>query len=289
MRHVVFDLDVLRSFVLGIELGSFAKAAQRLGRSTSAVSAQLKKLEDQVDVSILRKSGRGMVLTATGETLFAYAKRLLELNDEAALAVQGVELAGCVRLGLQEDFGERFLSETLGRFSRAHPRIRIEVRIARNAELLDLVCSGGLDLALAWDSGRHTPNSHFITKLPMCWVGHGKVDYCLKGEPVPLAVLESPCQMRSAATNALDLAGIPWRLALTSPSLAGIWAGVSADLGISVRTKTALPPHLMVLEGLPALPHIGLSLHRAKTDSVPAVAHLAEIILAAVNNLLSQH
>ena len=87
MRRVNFDLDVLRTFVTGIELGSFAKAADRLGRSTSAVSAQLKKLEEQAGTPVLRKSGRGMVLTEAGETMLAYARRLLELNDEAAAAL----------------------------------------------------------------------------------------------------------------------------------------------------------------------------------------------------------
>lgn len=108
MGRVTFDLDDLRSYVTGIELGSFAKAAERLGRSTSAVSAHLKKLEQQVGSPILRKSGRGMVMTEAGETLLGYARRLLELNDEAATAVRGLDLHGTVRLGLQEDFGETF-------------------------------------------------------------------------------------------------------------------------------------------------------------------------------------
>lgn len=288
MRRLTFDLDVLRSFVLGVELGSFAKAADRLGRSTSAVSAQLKKLEDQVDVPILRKAGRGMVLTTTGETLFGYAKRILELNDEAAIAVRGVELQGCVRLGLQEDFGEHVLTEALGRFSRAHPRIRIEARVARNAELLDLVRSGDLDLALAWDSGSRTPNSQFIAELPMCWIGRAGTDPIDRAEPVTLAAFEPPCLMRSAATNCLDHAAMPWRLAFTSLSLAGIWAAVGAGLGITVRTRAGLPSYLTVLEGLPELPKIGLSLHLAESDPAPPVKHLAAIVLAAVNDLLSR-
>lgn len=142
MGRITFDLDDLRSFVTGIELGSFARAAQRLGRSTSAVSAHLKKLEQQVGAPILRKSGRGMVMTEAGEMLLGYARRLLELNDEAACAVRGWDLHGTVRLGLQEDFGETFLPQVLGSFARAHPRVRIEARIARNAELLDWVING---------------------------------------------------------------------------------------------------------------------------------------------------
>src|ERR1700749_5044129 len=103
MARVTFDLDVLRSFVTGVEQGSFAKAADRLGRSTSAVSAQLKKLEEQAGIALLRKSGRGMALTDAGEVLLGYARRMLELNDEAAKAVGSTGLQGSVRLGLQED------------------------------------------------------------------------------------------------------------------------------------------------------------------------------------------
>src|ERR1019366_1209895 len=129
MTRMAFDLDVLRSFVTGIELGSFAKAADRLGRSTSAVSAQLKKLEEQVGAPVLQKSGRGMVPTAAGETMLAYARRLLALNDEAAVAVRGCDLQGWVRLGVQGEFGEHVLADILGRFARAHPKVRIDVTV----------------------------------------------------------------------------------------------------------------------------------------------------------------
>ena len=286
MRRLTFDLDVLRSFVLGIQLGSFAKAADHLGRSTSAVSAQLKKLEDQIDVAILRKSGRGMVLTPTGEILFGYAKRLLALNDEAVTAVRGAELEGCVRLGLQEDFGENLLTEVLGSFVRAHPRIRVEARVARNTELLELVTSGRLDLALAWDSGSNTPFSQFVADLPMCWVGSADWTCAVNGEPLSLAAFESPCLMRSAATNALDHAALPWRLAFTSSSLSGIWAAVGAGLGITVRTRAGLPAHLLVLDGLPPLPKIGLMLHWAESKPAPPVKRLAEILLANLDDSL---
>jgi DNA-binding transcriptional LysR family regulator len=119
LKKINLDLDVVRTFATGIELGSFAKAADRLGRSTSAVSAQLKKLEEQTGAELFRKAGRGLALTEAGETMLAYARRLLELNDEAVIAVHGVELEGWVRLGLQEDFGETLLPDVLGRFARA--------------------------------------------------------------------------------------------------------------------------------------------------------------------------
>lgn len=280
MQRLTFDLDVLRTFVVGIEMGSFAKAADRLGRSTSAVSAQLKKLEDRIGAPVLRKSGRGLVLTPSGEVLFAYARRLLELNDEAATAVRGVDLEGWVRIGLQEDFGESLLTKILGDFARAHPRVRVEARVSRNSELLELVSAGRLDLALAWDSGISTPHSKILGKLPMSWIGTSldKMPSLNAGEAVPLVVFEAPCMMRSAATTALDKSGIPWRIAFTSPSLSGIWAAVEAGLGVTVRTRAGLPTNLCELSGMPSLPEIGLILHRAEAEPTDVIKRLSEIV-----------
>ncbi|RMV31247.1 Transcriptional regulator [Pseudomonas savastanoi pv. phaseolicola] len=152
MRPVNFDLDVMRSFVTGVELGSFAKAAQKLARSTSAISAQLKKLEAQAGSPLFKKAGRKLALTDTGEVLLNYSKRLLSLNDETITAVSELKLKGWVRLGLQEDLGS-FLPTVLGRFARAHPDVRVEARIARNADLLNRIENGSLDLAVAWGGG----------------------------------------------------------------------------------------------------------------------------------------
>jgi DNA-binding transcriptional LysR family regulator len=288
LHRLTFDLDVLRSFVVGIELGSFAKAADRLGRSTSAVSAQLKKLEEQVGVPILRKSGRGLLLTTTGETMLAYARRLLELNDDAAAAVRGADLEGWVRIGMQEDFGESLLTRILGDFARAHPRVRIEARVARHAELLELVSADRLDLALSWDAGTSTPHSALLGELPMCWIGplNGMTAIPPTDEPLPLVAFDAPCLMRSVATNALDRAGIPWRIAVTSASIGGIWAAVGAGLGVTVRTRAGLPPHLRVLDGLPALPRVGLVLHRAEAEPKPVILRLSEIIDESLKELL---
>jgi DNA-binding transcriptional LysR family regulator len=280
MNRLTFDLDVLRTLVTGIELGSFAKAADRLGRSTSAVSAQLKKLEEQAGTPVLRKAGRGMALTPTGEVLLGYARRLLELNDEAAHAVRGTDLHGEVRLGLQEDFGEGLLSRVLAGFARAHPRVRVEARLARHAELLQQVERGRLDLALAWNGGRRTPHARRVGRLPLCWIGPHDLRLAppSKAEPLPLAVLEAPCLMRDAATAALDRARIPWRVAFTSPSLAGVWAAVGAGLGLTVRTAVGLPAGLQVLPRLPALPQIGLDLHRAEAAPSPVVSRLEHLV-----------
>lgn len=287
MGRITFDLEDLRSFVTGVELGSFAKAAERLGRSTSAVSAHLKKLEQQVGAPILRKAGRGMVMTETGETLLGYARRLMELNDEAAAAVRGLDLQGTVRLGLQEDFGETFLPQVLGSFARANPKVRIEARIARNAELIDWVLKGQLDLSLAWDGGLSTPFHQALGQRQLHWIaspGFALAPWREGDEPLPLVMFDAPCLMRSAATQALDRAGIPWRIAFSSRSLNGVWAAVSAGLGVTVRTAAGLPPGLSPLapDLLPALGQLGVVLHRAEDQPSAAVQRLAQIVVERI-------
>ncbi|GAB4062151.1 LysR substrate-binding domain-containing protein [Uliginosibacterium sediminicola] len=287
MHKISFDLDVLRSFVTGVELGSFAQAAERVGRSTSAISAQLKKLEEQVGVPVLRKAGRGMALTPTGEILLGYARRLLALNDEAAAAVRGADLAGVVRIGLQEDFAEHLLPSILGSFTRAHPQVQIEARVTRNAQLLELIRSNQIDIALSWDAGAASAYCEQLGVLPMCWIGPAEhaTAALANTQPLPLVLFESPCLMRSAATQALDQAGQVWRVAFSGGSLNALWAAVSAGLGITVRTRAGLPAHLRVLQDMPALPSIALLMHRAEAVPTPAVRALGEIIAEHLREL----
>lgn len=294
MRQTTFDMDVLRTFATGMALGNFAKAADRLGRSTSAVSAQMKKLEEQAGTPIFRKAGRGLALTEAGETMLAYAHRLLDLNDEAAAAVRGVELEGWVRLGLQEDFAESLLPDVLGRFARAHPKVRIEARVARNAELVERVGAGTLDLALAWSDRAVILPHQPIAELPMCWIGAASETAAPihdGHEPVPLASLEAPCIMRAAATKALDAAGISWRIAFVSPSLAGLWAAAAAGLGVTVRTPAGLPQKVkpLVAEevGLPALPQLGLSLFHADAELGSAANWLGATLRQAARDFVT--
>lgn len=293
MRFTNLDMDALRSFATGMEAGSFARAADRLGRSTSAVSAQLKKLEDQAGVALLRKSGRGLILTDSGEALLSYARRLLDLNDEAVSAVRGVELDGWIRLGLQEDFGETMLPRVLGRFARAHPKVRIEGRIARNGELLDKIASGQLDLALAWDGGGCPVGAERIAAIPLRWLGAAEGDPSWRaesGDLLPLAALEAPCLLRSIACEHLDRHGLSWRIAFVSPSLGGLWAATAAGLGIALRTPVGHPSSVRILDpatyGLPDMPSLGLLLYRANQDLGPTGEHLATIITQALQEIL---
>lgn len=300
MTRVLYDLDVLRTFCTGVELGSFARAADRLGRSTSAVSAQLKKLESQCGTPLLRKSGRGLVLTEAGETLRGYALRLLELNDRAVAAVRGSELRGLVRLGLQEDLGESMLPHVLGQFARAHPHVRIEASVARSDELRERMALGQFDLALLWDVGMNHACVHgeHIMRLPLQWIGPASLDAAEAGwarglnggaqgdEALPLAMLEAPCPLRDIVTAALDKKGLAWRHAFNSASLTAVWAATAAGLGLSVRTPFGLPAHVRPLDaqalGLPALPSMDLILGRAALDAPEPVERLARILVDAV-------
>lgn len=299
MSQTNFDVAALRSFVTGMDLGSFAKAAERVGRSTSAVSAQIRKLEEQVGAPLFRKAGRGLGLTDAGEVMLRYARRLVELNDEAITAARGTDLAGWVRLGLQEDFGETLLPGVLGRFARAHPKVRIEARVARNADLTERLDAGELDLALVWDDdnlsmqARHAAGTSLVVAKPsLHWIGSDALQWTPdSGEPLPLVLFDGACMLCALATDALDRAGIAWRVALTSPSLAGLWAAAAAGLGVTVRTSYGLPSTVQAIDpsayGLPALPSLGLSVLRATSATTPLVDQLATIVVDAVRGYVS--
>ncbi|NHZ40201.1 LysR substrate-binding domain-containing protein [Massilia aquatica] len=291
MRLLNFDLDTLRTFAAGIDLGSYAKAAAQLGRSTSAVSAQLKKLEDQAGAVLFRKAGRGLALTDAGTTLLAYARRLLDINDEAALALRSASLAGEVRLGLQEDVGEALLAQVLGQFIRSHPNARIEVCVARSAELQRRVAAGQLDLAITWDTAPDALAGERLATLPLHWIGPAGFDPLLgaAGQPLPLVLLEAPCALRDIAAEAMDRAGIRWRCALSSASLSALWAASAAGLGMTIRTRIGLPSTLALLDPvagrLPALPSISLAMHRLAGDENALSTLLAELLRQAVREL----
>ncbi|WP_415868999.1 LysR substrate-binding domain-containing protein [Burkholderia ubonensis] len=305
-----FDIAALRSLVAGMDLGSFAKAADRVARSSSAVSAQIRKLEEQAGTPLFVKSGRGLALTDAGDAMLRYARRMIELNDEAAAAVRGVSLDGWVRIGLQEDFGEAILPGVLGRFARAHPKVRIEARVAHNAELLERLDANQLDLALVWGDpasaafvARTGIDSEEIARVPMRWIGAagsgaagsatagdgdaGEPSVRMRDEPLPLVVFDRPCRFFGAATDALDRAGVPWRVAFTTPSLAGLWAAASAGLGLTVRSHYGLPASVRLLDaaplGLPELPSVPLMLLRRASSATPTVDRLARIMTQAVS------
>lgn len=260
------DLDALRSFVTGIECGSFAQAANRLCRSTSAVSAQLKKLEQQCGTKLVIKQGRHLALTPQGEIMMGYARRLLALNDDALLALNDGLLKGEIRIGMQDDFGESLMPGILSEFKLHHPGMRIIARVDRNQPLIGAIEDNALDMALLWQPENMPRRGNLIGQSPLRWIAHPKLDIgsrLAQGIPLPLIMLESPCQMRSRAIECLDRANIAWQVVFVSHSLSGIWAALQAGLGITVRTRIGMPGNLRVADDiLPPLGNIGITLEQ---------------------------
>jgi DNA-binding transcriptional LysR family regulator len=276
------DMDALRSLVAILRLGGLARAAERIGRSPSAVSQQMRKLESQLGEPLFRKQGRRVVLTEAGDRVHAYARRILELNDEAVHAVRGAAIDGVVRFGLPGDFAESWLPAALGQFRKAYPAVRVDVLVERNGMLLERLDRGELDLVLAMNQGGRADAERLAT-LPMTWIGPVGTGEAVRPDTLmDLALYQTPCFFRQAGTAALDRAGIAWRPAFVTASLHSLWAGVAAGLGITVRTGADLPPTLMRLDerhGLPPLPGVDLCLHAAPGKPPAALTHLRQAVV----------
>lgn len=287
MRKILLDLDLLRTLVVGIDTGSFAQAAERIGRSQSAISLQMKKLEEMLEVEVFEKQGRSLALTATGRTLYDYAQRMLELNEQAVDAVRREAVSGNVRFGMSVDFEHTWLPATLARFSRSHPKVAIEIGMDRNSVLAAQVARGELDIALLFANDKK-PTDTGAARLGMAWIGRRDLAP-REGEPLPLLLLEHPCVFRLAALKALDDAGIAWRIAVTGPSLGGLWAAAQAGIGITLRSDVSIPPGLADVGaalGLPKLPSIDLCLSQGEKALTPAAARLKEVILEVLADSL---
>jgi DNA-binding transcriptional LysR family regulator len=280
MGSLNLDMDVLRTLVAAQQLGGFNRAANHVGRSQSAISQQIRKLEERVGQPLFRKQGRGLALTEAGEIVLAYARRIVDLNDEAVAALRGFAINGVVRFGLPGDFSETWLPDALGMFKRAHPTVRVEATVDRYTSLVERLQKGQLDLAVLV-AAEPRIDAELLARLPMAWIGSARSAE-QESQPLPLAVFEPPCLFRAAAISALDKAGVPWRIAFTSPSLSGLWAAVNAGLGVTVRTTANVPAGLTVLEErakLPKLPSAYLCLSGAGRTLSPAAARLRDILV----------
>jgi DNA-binding transcriptional LysR family regulator len=283
------DIDILRTLVTAQQLGGFNRAAQRVGRSQSAVSQQIRRLEEQLGKPLFRKQGRGLVPTEAGGVILSYARRILDLNDEAVAAARGIAVGGTVRFGLQTDLTENWLPKALARAKKAHPEIQIEISADRYAVLIDRLDRGQLDLALLFGPSRRNDGQR-ITALPMAWIGPRKPQVMLeRGQPLPLALCSAPCYFRAAAIDALNEAGVPWQIAFSSLSVHGVWAAVDAGLGITLRTSTSVPRQLTVMNPrscLPRLPKVDLFLHDGGRDPSKAVSRVKETLLETLREHL---
>jgi DNA-binding transcriptional LysR family regulator len=271
------DLDALRTLAVAQDLGGFGRAGLQLGRTPSAISLQMKRLQEEVGVPLFRRQGKRTVLTEQGEIALRYARRVLELNDEMLDTLRGASLSGAVRIGFAQDFVETVLPQALARFNLLYPLVRLEVKIDRNSCLESELDAGKLDLALTLgDAPKRTGTK--IGELPLSWIVSPTFSVKAK-DPLPLVLFEHPCIFRSRALDALDQIGRSWRIAMTSPSVAGLWAAVGAGLGMTVRAKTGVPQALdCAPSAMPPLGTIGLMLHIRRSVRAVYIRRLAEII-----------
>ena len=268
--NTTFDIDALRAVVAGTDLGSFARAAIQLGRSQSAISMQLKKLEQQAGTQLFVRKGRGLVPTEAGEAFVTYARRIVALNDEAALALGSTTTTAAVRLGLPQDFFDDVMPATLKAFAGAHENVHVEVRAGENHNLAEEVRSGRLDVAIAFFKSGANDEGEVLCDLPMQWLACEAFLGALAESPVPLVLFNHPCLFRQAALAALEQGETRWRAALTTPSLPGIWAALRTGLGVAVRTDHGRPDDIACVGRslkLPALPPIEVRLLMAPNAS----------------------
>jgi len=250
MRVPDLDLDLLRGFVTVAERGGFTAAGVALGLTQSAISLKVKRLEEILGRRVLERGGRGVRLTREGETLLAYARRILALNDEAVRRMIAPPVAGRLRLGVADHFLPRNLAPVLARFSRAYPDVRLEVEVGRSHELRAAMAEGRLDLVLGKRRDGETEGRPIFTET-IVWAAAPEWSPPAD-RPLPIAMLPQGCMFRDRALAALARAGLAFEVVFTSASLPGVAAAAQAGLAATVLGRTGLPPGLAELPGLPA-------------------------------------
>ncbi len=280
------SLDSLRTLVITQDLGGFGRASERLGRTPSAISLQMKRLQEEIGVPLFRKQGRKTLLTEQGEIALRYARKVLELNDEMIDTLRGSSLSGAVRIGFAQDFAVNVLPLVIARFGALYPLVKLEVTVDRGQVLIQAIDSGDLDLALTL-GGSQKKTAQLLSDLPLYWVASpGFRDRAQ--QPLPLALFNPPCQCQTRGLEALEDAGRPWRVAMTSPSLTGLWAAVSAGLGLTTRTELSLPADVRTIDlGLPPLGNIPVVLHRRRNLRALNAMRFAEITEELAGNYVS--
>jgi DNA-binding transcriptional LysR family regulator len=277
MGAVMLDLELLRSFVSVVDSGGFTRAAERVHRTQSTVSQQIKRLEDDVGQPLLNRSAKDVTPTEAGERLLSYARRLLALAEEARDVVGGPSNEGAVRLGIPEDFAAYRLTKLLASFSRARPGLRLDVRVDQSTYLRRDLERGELDLAL-FKRGAGEKGGIAVWPERVHWVASKAHPTDPETRSVPLIGFPTGCLYRSRAIHAIESAGRSWHMAYTSSSLAGIQAAVAAGLGLSILSEIAIQADHRVLtakDGFAPIDKTELALV-ASPDASPATLRLAD-------------
>lgn len=281
MDATMLDLELLRSFVAVVDSGGFTSAGERVHRTQSTVSQQIRRLEEDFGRPLLNRSGRTAVPTEDGERLLSYARRILALAEEARDVLARPNAEGAVRLGIPEDFAAYRLTKLLGSFARARPGIRLDVRTDQSVYLRRDLERGEIDLALLKrDAGEKGGIAVWPERIQ--WVTSKANPVDISVSSVPLIFFPSGCLYRTRAIHAIEAAGRAWHMAYTSSSLSGIQAAVAAGLGLSILPQIAVQADHRVLtakEGFAPIDKTEVALVASPSAS-PATLRLADRLAA---------
>lgn len=280
------DLDQLQTFVAIADAGSFTRAADEVHKTQSAVSMQMRRLEERIGKALFEKDGRNNRLTEDGEKLLNFARRMLRLNSETVSAFDDAKLEGHLRIGMPDDYADRFLPEIMARFARSNPRVELTIICEPTVNLIEQVNKGAIDLALI----THVPEngySEIVRREPLLWVT--SANHTAHEETIlPLAFGRPNCIWRRAATEALSQMRREHRILFTSWSSTVITASVLAGLSVSVLAECSLRPGMRVLteaEGFLPLPDVEIGLIRARGRRSPIIEAMAQHIIESLDNL----
>jgi len=273
----MLDLDLLRSFVSVVDAGGFTRAGERVHRTQSTVSQQIKRLEEDIGQPLLIRNGKDVTPTEAGERLLSYARRLLSLAEEARDVLTRPGNEGAVRLGIPEDFAAYRLAKLLASCTRTRPGLRLHVRADQSLTLKRDLERGELDLALfKRDAGEKGGIAMWPERVH--WVSSKSHPIDLNMSSLPLIGFPGGCLYRARAIHALESAGRGWHMAYTSSSLAGIQAAVAAGMGLSILSEMAIQSDHRVLtakDGFAPIDKTELAL-LASPNASPATLRLAE-------------
>lgn len=274
------DLHALESFVVAADTLNFSMAAERRNTVQSAISAHIRKLEEELGCALfLRGRGRPMHLTPEGEAFVVYARRILGLSDEAVKAVRGARTLRRIRLGTTVTLAMSVITQALRDFAKSDPDVQIHIQCERSDALLALLDAGEIDVAFMMDQGRR-PGRDFVESTALVWAGIPDFDM-IDGQDVPLVFLTDGRDLRGYAFEALDRAGRAGFLAHLSPHPIGVRSFVLAGLAITVMPQTAVVSPLVDLAarfGLPQLKDVALSLYHDPRKTSPDLTRFAAAI-----------
>jgi DNA-binding transcriptional LysR family regulator len=282
---VPLDLDQLQSFCAIADCGSFTEAARRVNKTQSAVSMQIKRLEERLGHSLLSRDGRGVSLTQHGEALYSRARKMLKINAEVMDLFSDQEMAGAIRFGVPDDYAVRLLPVILSHFQKTHPKIIIDVRCAASEELLAGMKQGRYDI-ICFTQGTNREYGELFRTEKMFWVA-AQGGQALNMDPLPIAGGQ-PCCWRDNAVEVLDRIGRDYRVAYTSSNALAIASAVLTDLAVGFLPESALQPGMLAIaedKNLPRLRDAEIALLRASHAYGGIYDALARHIVTSMGNL----